>query len=153
MNAERKFKPLNRQIIAAKLRPRVDTARSLRGTSCRSIKTNLGPTDLAQSQRSAARILCGAGYAVFVSFPPSKVEGMEHRAAHQSFRLPRPLLEDAGASRRSIAASYRRRAALSDQPFRLALALGRGSLAGGQGHDKPRASLAAGRQRAPRRGS
>jgi hypothetical protein len=39
-----------------------------------------------------------------VFFPRQKAEGMEHRAAHQSSVLPHPLLKDAGASRRSIAA-------------------------------------------------
>ena len=37
-------------------------------------------------------------------FRPRKAEGMEHRVAHQSSVLPRSLLENAGASRRSIAA-------------------------------------------------
>ena len=54
--------------------------------------------------REIARILCGAGYAVVPFRPPRKIEGMEHRVAHQSSVLPHPLLKDAGASRRSIAA-------------------------------------------------
>jgi len=45
---------------------------------------------------------------------------MERQAAHLSLIVPHPLLKDAGASRRSIAASWQRRAALSDAPFRLA---------------------------------
>ena len=58
-----------------------------------------------------ARILCGAGYAVVfpalagTSFSPGpNAEGVERRAALPSFVLPRPLLENAGASRRSTAA-------------------------------------------------
>ena len=34
--------------------------------------------------RVIARILCGAGYAVFLFLPRAKAEGMERRAAHQS---------------------------------------------------------------------
>jgi hypothetical protein len=62
--------------------------------------------EVRASQRSAARILGGAGYAVVPLFSSSEnAEGTERRAAHQSSVLPRPLLENAGASRRSIAAS------------------------------------------------
>ena len=62
------------------------------------------PDSIFKQPSFAARILCGAGYAVFPFLPPRKNEGMEHRVAHQSFVLPRSLLENAGASRRSIAA-------------------------------------------------
>jgi hypothetical protein len=49
-----------------------------------------------------------------IFFAPGNAEGMERRVAHQSSVLPHPLLKDAGAFRRSIAAfSLRRRAALS----------------------------------------
>jgi len=77
-------------------------------------RTDRGADSIFKQQaRVIARILFGAGYAVVLapfagpSFPPpAKPEGMEHRAAHQSFVLPCPLLKDTGASRRSIAAVF-----------------------------------------------
>jgi len=60
---------------------------------------------------ASARIVGGAGYAVVLPrirgafvMPLAQAEGMERRVALPFLRLPRPLLEDAGASRRSIAA-------------------------------------------------
>src|SRR6185437_5840364 len=64
-----------------------------------------GFTRLAPKKTSVSvPILCGAGYAVFSSFPLAQNEGMEHRVAHQSSVLPHSLLKSADASRRSIAA-------------------------------------------------
>ncbi len=61
------------------------------------------------SQRSAARILCGAGYAVVFLLPPPSCEGTERRAAHPSVSTPcgaSALWRRAPVVRRSIAASY-----------------------------------------------
>jgi hypothetical protein len=75
----------------------------------------LSRIQLSNSQRSAAPILCGAGYAVLRFFPPAtggrgsrpptNAEGMERRMAHQSSVLPH-ILRCAGACRRSIAAIF-----------------------------------------------
>ena len=42
--------------------------------------------DSGESQRSAARILCGAGYAVFHLLPPRKSEGMARQAARHAVK-------------------------------------------------------------------
>jgi hypothetical protein len=57
------------------------------------------------SQSSAARIFAVLGPAVLFFAPLEQTEGIEHRVAHQSSVFPRSLLENAGASRRSVAAS------------------------------------------------
>src|SRR5450759_5250973 len=103
-----------------------------------------GFTQVSAKTSAIARILGGAGYAVFPFLPLTKARGWS--AERRILLVSTPcgagtLWRRVRAVRRSIAASYRRRAALSDQPFRLALALGRVSLAGAKGHDKPRASL------------
>jgi hypothetical protein len=54
----------------------------------------------------------------FFFSPQAKPEEVEHRVAHQSSVLPRSLLENAGASRRSTAAISDPRVRVSWCPFR-----------------------------------
>jgi len=65
-------------------------------------------------RRSPSRLAPGLFF-----FPRQHAEGMERQAAHQSSVLPHPLLKDAGASRRSIAAISVPRVRVSWFPSRL----------------------------------
>ena len=91
-----------------------------------SLTARLSPIQLSNSQdlfkRASSPVFFAApGTPSSPLFPGQNAEGVERQAAHQSSVVPHPLVKDAGASRRSTAAfSFRRRAALSDVPFRLA---------------------------------